>query len=88
MTSEAGDGADGHRWGRTAAGIAAGVLAAAGVCAVFWRLGLHLGFGAAWLSGKIAVKVGFFVAAGGLAGVSLWWQGRRAARSPAPEEKD
>ncbi|MFF3650865.1 hypothetical protein ACFYXV_19785 [Streptomyces sp. NPDC002181] len=88
MTSDTGDGADGRRWVRMAAGAVAGVLAAAGVCAIFWRLGLNLGVGAAWLSGKAAVKAGFFVAAGGLAGVSVWWRGRRAARSAPPREKD
>lgn len=67
-------------------GVVAGVLAAAGVCAIFWWLGLNLGVGAAWLSGKAAVKVGFFVAAGGLTAVTVWWQGRRASRSTAPEE--
>ncbi|MFE2551081.1 hypothetical protein ACFXGI_21410 [Streptomyces sp. NPDC059355] len=88
MTSDTEDDAGGRRWPRAAMGIVAGLLAAAGVCAVFWWLGLNLGFGAAWLSGKAAVKAGFFVAAGGLAGVSMWWQGRRASRSTPPEGTD
>ncbi|MFI5672607.1 hypothetical protein [Streptomyces sp. NPDC051704] len=88
MTSDTGDGAGGRRWPRAAMGVVAGVLAAAGVCAIFWGLGLNLGVGAAWLSGKAAVKAGFFVAAGGLAGVSMWWQGRRASRTAPPEGTD
>ncbi|MFF0217320.1 hypothetical protein [Streptomyces vinaceus] len=87
MTSDTGDRTEGRRWGRMAAGAVAGLLAAAGVCAIFWWLGLNLGVGAAWLSGKAAVKAGFFVAAGGLAGVGVWWQGRRAARSAPDEER-
>ncbi|MCX5151462.1 hypothetical protein AB0C90_38215 [Streptomyces sp. NPDC048550] len=86
MTSDTGDHTGGRRWLRVAMGVVAGVLAAAGVCAIFWWLGLNLGVGAAWLSGKAAVKVGFFVAAGGLTAVTVWWQGRRASRSTAPEE--
>lgn len=85
MTNDTGDRTEGRRWGRTAAGAVAGLLAAAGVCAIYWRLGLNLGVGAAWLSGKAAVKAGFFVAAGGLAGVSVWWRGRGASRT-APDE--
>ncbi|WP_267003438.1 hypothetical protein [Streptomyces sp. NBC_00354] len=86
MTSDSGDRSGGRQWLRAAMGVVAGVLAAAGVCAIFWWLGLNLGVGAAWLSGKAAVKVGFFVAAGGLAAVTVWWQGRRASRSTPPEE--
>ncbi|MGW8777632.1 hypothetical protein ACWGNM_06115 [Streptomyces sp. NPDC055796] len=86
MTSDAGDRTDGRPWRRGALGVVAGVLAAAGVCAIFWGLGLNLGVGAAWLSGKAAVKVGFFVGAGGLAAVTVWWQGRRASRATPPEE--
>ncbi|MFE5809822.1 hypothetical protein [Streptomyces sp. NPDC056491] len=80
MTSDMGDGIDGARW-RTALGVVAGILVAAAVCGVFWWQGWNLAFTAAWLSGKAAVKVGFFIAAGGLAGVTVWWQGRRASRS-------
>ncbi|MFI6004491.1 hypothetical protein ACIA98_29455 [Streptomyces sp. NPDC051366] len=86
MTSDTGDHTGGRRWLRVAMGVVAGVLTAAGVCAIFWWLGLNLGVGAAWLSGKAAVKVGFFVAAGGLTAVTVWWQGRRASRSTPPEE--
>ncbi|WP_158710194.1 hypothetical protein [Streptomyces katrae] len=87
MISDTGDGTGGRPWLRAAAGVMAGLLAAAGVCAIFWWLGLNLGVGAAWLSGKAAVKVGFFVAAGGFAAVTVWWQGRRASRSTPPEER-
>ncbi|WP_159046075.1 hypothetical protein [Streptomyces sp. WM6372] len=86
MTSDTGDRTDGSRWRRGAMGVAAGALAAAGVCAIYWELGLNLGVGAALLSGKAAVKVGFFVAAGGLATVTVWWRGRRASRATPPEE--
>ncbi|MBT2406317.1 MULTISPECIES: hypothetical protein [unclassified Streptomyces] len=86
MTSDTGDRTDGRTWRRTALGVVAGALAAAAVCAIYWWQGWNLGVGAAWLSGKTAVKVGFFVAAGGLATVTVWWQGRRASRSTPPEE--
>ncbi|MFD5511630.1 hypothetical protein ACFWIB_28210 [Streptomyces sp. NPDC127051] len=86
MTSDTGDRSDGRRWRRAAMGVVAGVLAAAGVCAIYWWLGLNLGIGAAWLSGKAAVKVGLFVAAGGLAAVTVRWQAHRAARATPPEK--
>ncbi|WP_405813262.1 MULTISPECIES: hypothetical protein [unclassified Streptomyces] len=86
MTSDTGGRTDGRTWRRTALGVVAGVLAAAAVGAVYWWQGWNLGPGAAFLSGKAAVKAGFFVAAGGLATVTVWWQGRRASRSRPPEE--
>ncbi|PWK60773.1 hypothetical protein BCL76_1325 [Streptomyces sp. CG 926] len=92
MTSDTGDGTDGRtgrRTGRrTAPAIAAGVLTAVGVCAIFWWQGWHMPFTAAWLSSKAAVKVGFFVAAGGFASVTVWWQARRGSRSTPPEKTD
>ncbi|MFI1064083.1 hypothetical protein ACH4TC_19620 [Streptomyces spororaveus] len=86
MTSDTGDRTDGRTWRRTALGVVAGVLAAAAVGAVYWWQGWSLGPGAAFLSGKAAVKAAFFVAAGGLATVTVWWQGRRASRSRPPEK--
>lgn len=88
MTSDTGDGTDGRTWWRTALGVAAGVLTAAAVCAIFWWQGWNRPTTAAWLSSKAAVKVGFFIAAGGFASVTVWWQARRASRSTPPEEAD
>ena len=86
MTSDTGERTDGRIWRRTALGVVAGVLTAAAVCAIWWRMGWHPGIATAWLASKAAVKVGVFIAAGGLAGLTVWWQGRRASRSTPPEE--
>ncbi|MFE7187916.1 hypothetical protein [Streptomyces erythrochromogenes] len=86
MTSDTGSRTGGRTWLRTALGVVAGALAAAAVCAIFWWQGWRPSVGTAWLSSKAAVKVGCFVAAGGFAGVAVWWQGRRASRSTPPEK--
>ncbi len=88
MTSDTGDGADGRTWQRTTLGVAAGVLTAAAVCAIFWWQGWNRPTTAAWLSSKAAVKVGLFIAAGGFASVTVWWQARRGSRSTPPKEAD
>ncbi|MGW3328887.1 hypothetical protein [Streptomyces virginiae] len=94
MTSDTGDGTDGRtgRTGRTgrrtALGVAAGLLTAAAVCAIFWWQGWNRPTTAAWLSSRAAVKVGVFIAAGGLASVTVWWQARRGSRSTPPKETD
>ncbi|MGW6981105.1 hypothetical protein ACWGE1_16890 [Streptomyces sp. NPDC054932] len=88
MTSDTGDRTDGPTWRRTVLAVAAGVLAAAAVCAIYWWQDWNLGPGAAFLSSKAAVKVGLFVAAGGLGAVTLWWQGRRTSRSTPPKKAD
>ncbi|MFF4268243.1 hypothetical protein [Streptomyces virginiae] len=88
MTGDTGDGADGRTWRRTTLGVTAGVLTAAAVCAIFWWHGWNMPTTAAWLSSKAAVKVGFFIAAGGLASVTVWWQARRGSRSTPPEDAD
>ncbi|WP_158821136.1 MULTISPECIES: hypothetical protein [unclassified Streptomyces] len=94
MTSDTGDGtdrvdgSDGRTWRRTAVAVVAGVLTAVGVCAIFWWQGWNKPFTAAWLSSKAAVKVGVFIAAGGFASVTVWWQARRPSRSTPPEKTD
>ncbi|MFG2979589.1 hypothetical protein ACGFYY_42210 [Streptomyces sp. NPDC048331] len=94
MTSDTGDGTDGvdgtagSTWRRTALGVVAGLLTAAAVWAIFWWQGWNRPTTAAWLSSKAAVKVGLFVAAGGLASVTVWWQARRGSGSTPPEKTD